>query len=191
MFPTCELGFSFFFWKLLEAFVAWYLSEEAEEVFHLFHLFGSNLRILTCSMRWTSWRMRAFWRSQARSFYFLWGGTGLGVKPGAQIYIYTAVTLNSMENGTFWRCISYWKRGYSMAMLVYRRVYIHVPVMTLIIDPFWYLFGWWTFNPGAQIWNWRWLLATWLAVISYGLVAWEHLHVARVIVREVEKKDLY
>ena len=32
--------------------------------------------------------------SRGRSFYFLGGGTGhLGVKSGAQIYIYTAVTL--------------------------------------------------------------------------------------------------
>ena len=48
-------------------------------------------------------------------------------------------------------------------------IYIHVLCMTLIIDPI--VPQWWDFiNQGAQIWDWRWLLETRLAV----MMGWLH-----------------
>ena len=40
-----------------------------------------------------------------------------------QVFVYIPVNQHSNGKWTLWRCITYWKWGYSIAMLVYRRVF--------------------------------------------------------------------
>ena len=57
------------------------------------------------------------------------------------------------KTGPDWRCISYWKWGYSIAMLVYQRVYvftIRTHFCLLFFVGWWNMKGWHYFSDGLE-----------------------------------------
>ena len=99
-----------------------------------------NFIQITKGLKWSHLKFPQFWYpSQSLPSWF-------GYTPGS-------TNIAGWKTGPDWRCISYWKWGYSIAMLVYQRVYvftIRTHFCLLFFVGWWNMKGWHYFSDGLE-----------------------------------------